>query len=112
MTPPEAVLSARHLPTPVQRPRVPVWVGGYWPAKPPMRRAARWDGAAPILHADASGKPAQPDAATVREISAFLGEHRAAAGLESEPFDLAIAQLAATADAEATVVTHDTRRDS
>ena len=37
------------LPTPVQRPRVPVWVGGVWPARPPMRRAARWDGAAPIL---------------------------------------------------------------
>jgi alkanesulfonate monooxygenase SsuD/methylene tetrahydromethanopterin reductase-like flavin-dependent oxidoreductase (luciferase family) len=60
------------LPTPVQRPRVPVWAGGRWPAKPPMRRAARWDGAAPILPPDASGKPAQPDAATVREIGAFL----------------------------------------
>lgn len=29
------------LPTPVQRPRVPVWVGGFWPNKAPMRRAAR-----------------------------------------------------------------------
>jgi alkanesulfonate monooxygenase SsuD/methylene tetrahydromethanopterin reductase-like flavin-dependent oxidoreductase (luciferase family) len=91
------------LPTPVQRPRVPVWVGGRWPAKPPMRRAARWDGAAPILPPDADGRPAQPDAATVREISAFLGEHRAKAGLESEPFDLAVsgtspADQAATAD--------------
>jgi len=52
------------LPTPVQRPRVPVWVGGRWPAKPPIRRAARWDGAAPILPPDADGKPTQPDAAT------------------------------------------------
>jgi alkanesulfonate monooxygenase SsuD/methylene tetrahydromethanopterin reductase-like flavin-dependent oxidoreductase (luciferase family) len=32
------------LPTPVQRPRVPVWVAGFWPNKAPMRRAARWDG--------------------------------------------------------------------
>lgn len=31
------------LPTPVQRPRVPIWVGGFWPNKKPMRRAARWD---------------------------------------------------------------------
>ena len=37
------------LPTPVQRPRVPIWVAGIWPAKAPMRRAARWDGAVPIL---------------------------------------------------------------
>jgi len=35
-------------PTPVQRPRIPVWVGGWWPNKRPLRRAARWDGMAPI----------------------------------------------------------------
>lgn len=28
-------------PVPVRRPRVPVWIGGYWPNKAPMRRAAR-----------------------------------------------------------------------
>ena len=32
------------LPTPVQSPRIPVWVAGTWPSKAPMRRAARWDG--------------------------------------------------------------------
>src|SRR5690348_6689964 len=37
------------LPTPVQRRRVPVWVGGIWPNKAPMRRAARWDGAIPAM---------------------------------------------------------------
>ena len=37
------------LPTPVQRPRVPIWVGGFWPNKAPMRRAARWDGATPAM---------------------------------------------------------------
>lgn len=36
------------LPRPVQQPRIPIWVGGWWPNKPPMRRAARWDGAIPI----------------------------------------------------------------
>jgi alkanesulfonate monooxygenase SsuD/methylene tetrahydromethanopterin reductase-like flavin-dependent oxidoreductase (luciferase family) len=78
------------LPTPVQRPRVPVWVGGEWPARPPMRRAAGWDGAMPILLAGQPRKPRQPDAATVGEIAAFLGEQRAAAGLHEEPFDLVI----------------------
>jgi alkanesulfonate monooxygenase SsuD/methylene tetrahydromethanopterin reductase-like flavin-dependent oxidoreductase (luciferase family) len=33
------------LPRPVQRPRVPVWVGGTWPNKAPVGRALRWDGA-------------------------------------------------------------------
>lgn len=31
-------------PLPRQSPRPPIWVGGWWPNKPPMRRAARWDG--------------------------------------------------------------------
>ena len=75
-------------PTPVQRPRVPIWVGGVWPARRPMRRAARWDGAAPILLSADGGPPPQPDAATVREIHAFLTGCRAAAGLGEEPFDL------------------------
>ena len=76
------------LPTPVQRPRVPVWVGGEWPARRPMRRAARWDGAVPLLPAGDGGKPRQPDAATVREIDRFLRDCRAEAGLHAEPFDL------------------------
>ncbi len=36
------------LPRPVQQPRIPIWVGGWWPNKRPMRRAARWDGAIPL----------------------------------------------------------------
>jgi alkanesulfonate monooxygenase SsuD/methylene tetrahydromethanopterin reductase-like flavin-dependent oxidoreductase (luciferase family) len=36
------------LPRPLQQPRIPVWVGGWWPNKRPMLRAARWDGAVPI----------------------------------------------------------------
>ncbi len=31
-------------PTPVQRPRIPIWVVGAWPHARSMRRAARWDG--------------------------------------------------------------------
>jgi len=55
-------------PVPVQRPRVPIWVGGNWPAKRPMRRAARWDGAVPIRQAqgldpDGNREPPEPDPA-------------------------------------------------
>jgi alkanesulfonate monooxygenase SsuD/methylene tetrahydromethanopterin reductase-like flavin-dependent oxidoreductase (luciferase family) len=78
-------------PVPVQRPRVPIWVGGNWPAKPPMRRAARWDGAVPIaMTRDITRRPPQPDVAFVREVNAFLTESRAEAGREGEPFDLLI----------------------
>jgi alkanesulfonate monooxygenase SsuD/methylene tetrahydromethanopterin reductase-like flavin-dependent oxidoreductase (luciferase family) len=91
------------LPTPVQRPRVPIWAGGYWPVKAPMRRAARWDGAAPIMRSGAEGLPPQPDALTVAQISAFLRDCRAEAGLDKEPFDLLLcamspANLRAAAD--------------
>jgi alkanesulfonate monooxygenase SsuD/methylene tetrahydromethanopterin reductase-like flavin-dependent oxidoreductase (luciferase family) len=34
------------LPTPLQTPRIPVWVGGAYPNLGPLRRAAHWDGAA------------------------------------------------------------------
>ncbi len=32
-------------PTPLQRPRIPIWIAGFWPGRPPFRRADRWDGA-------------------------------------------------------------------
>lgn len=81
-------------PVPVQRPRVPIWVGGNWPAKRPMRRAARWDGAVPIRN-----DPRQPDAAFVREVNAFLTGQRAANGRAAEPFDLSICGSSAPQDA-------------
>ena len=45
------------LPAPVQRPRVPIWVGGFWPNKAPMRRAARWDGAIPTMAGMDAARP-------------------------------------------------------
>jgi len=38
----------RFLPTPVQRPGVPVWVAGYYGKPKPMRRAARYQGFFPL----------------------------------------------------------------
>ena len=35
-------------PTPVQRPRIPVFVAGVWPRRAPLRRAARFDGVVPL----------------------------------------------------------------
>jgi alkanesulfonate monooxygenase SsuD/methylene tetrahydromethanopterin reductase-like flavin-dependent oxidoreductase (luciferase family) len=58
----------RFTPVPVQRPRVPVWVGGVLPASRPIARAARWDGAVPIRFAERSLiRPSVEDIAGVRE---------------------------------------------
>jgi alkanesulfonate monooxygenase SsuD/methylene tetrahydromethanopterin reductase-like flavin-dependent oxidoreductase (luciferase family) len=42
-------------PVPEQQPRIPIWVAARWPARRPVRRAARWDGVFPI---DLSGPEA------------------------------------------------------
>ena len=58
----------RFTPAPVQRPRVPVWVGGVLPATRPISRAARWDGVVPIRFAERSlVRPSAADIAGVRE---------------------------------------------
>lgn len=75
-------------PTPVQRPRVPVWVGGLWPNKAPMRRAARWDGAFPGTVAMVKAQP--PGVDEVRELVRFLRDRRAENGLADEPFDIVL----------------------
>jgi alkanesulfonate monooxygenase SsuD/methylene tetrahydromethanopterin reductase-like flavin-dependent oxidoreductase (luciferase family) len=76
------------LPVPVQRPRVPIWVGGVWPHKAPMRRAARWDGAIPAMPGWESGGP--PELSQVRELVGFLRGCRAESGLADRPFDIVI----------------------
>jgi alkanesulfonate monooxygenase SsuD/methylene tetrahydromethanopterin reductase-like flavin-dependent oxidoreductase (luciferase family) len=72
------------LPRPVQRPRIPVWCGGRWPAKPPFRRAARWDGVMPV-HADYGLGETMPPG-ELGAVIAYTREHRTAAG----PFDVAL----------------------
>ena len=67
-------------PVPVQQPRIPIWVGGWWPNKPPMRRAARWDG----VHPGSLGEPLTPN--DIRDMLAYIRQHRTADG----PFDVAI----------------------
>lgn len=59
----------KFLPTPVQTPRIPIWGGGNYPNRPPMRRAARWDGFYPIKEGGM-----QPD--DWREVKAYIDQHR------------------------------------
>lgn len=74
------------LPATVQRPRPPVWIGGFWPRRAPMRRAARWDGAVPLFETARHGHV--PDAAEVRELAGYLRRHRTAAA--DRPFELVL----------------------
>jgi hypothetical protein len=59
--------SAPFLPTPLQTPRVPVWVSAEWPRRTPLRRAAHLDGILPVF-ADQRGSDALPSTADVRDI--------------------------------------------
>jgi alkanesulfonate monooxygenase SsuD/methylene tetrahydromethanopterin reductase-like flavin-dependent oxidoreductase (luciferase family) len=74
----------RFTPVPVQRPRVPVWVGGILPATRPVARAARWDGVVPIRFAEGSLiRPSAADIAAVRQqVTASRGS--------ADGFDVAV----------------------
>ena len=63
------------LPTPVQKPRIPILVGGGWPLRGPSLRAARYDGC--CLYKQHAGEEfADWTPAEVRELLAFIEEHR------------------------------------
>lgn len=66
--------NVRFTPPPVQRPRIPVWVGGTLPLRRPMLRAAHWDGAVPITWAD--GRLARPSPEQIAGVRDLVGEHR------------------------------------
>jgi len=85
------------LPAPVQRPRVPIWVGGFWPNKAPMRRAARWDGAIPAMAGVEVARP--PQVNEVRELVLFLRRCRAENGLADKSFDIVIGGMSPTGPA-------------
>jgi hypothetical protein len=85
------------LPRPVQRPRVPVWIGGFWPHRAPMRRAARWDGAVPLFLSAGHGHP--PPVDEVRDLVACVGAHRH--GDPARPFEFVLGGASPTVAAEA-----------
>jgi alkanesulfonate monooxygenase SsuD/methylene tetrahydromethanopterin reductase-like flavin-dependent oxidoreductase (luciferase family) len=73
------------LPTTVQRPRPPIWIGGFWPHRRPMRRAARWDGAAPLFTEARHG--VVPSVDQVRDLVSYVRKHR---DEPARPFDVVL----------------------
>jgi hypothetical protein len=73
------------LPKPLQRPRIPIWVGGGFPNKGPMQRAVRYDGA--VMYKDSRGKgwlDMTPD--DIRSLKSFVEPQRTA----STPYAIAV----------------------
>lgn len=77
------IRDATFAPTPVQSPRIPIWVVGAWPRMKSMRRALRCDGVLPTrMNDDRSFAEMTPD--DIRAMKAFIDEHRT----QTTPFDI------------------------
>jgi alkanesulfonate monooxygenase SsuD/methylene tetrahydromethanopterin reductase-like flavin-dependent oxidoreductase (luciferase family) len=74
------------LPRPVQRPRIPIWVVGAWPAERSMARAARWDGLVPQpLSSGSAPHPWGPE--QLADAVAWIRDHRPA-DLGAQPYTI------------------------
>jgi alkanesulfonate monooxygenase SsuD/methylene tetrahydromethanopterin reductase-like flavin-dependent oxidoreductase (luciferase family) len=72
-------------PAPIQQPRIPIWVVGAWPRPKSMQRVLNYDGLLPMVFDDA-GQAKQAVAADVREMAAYIDEHRT----HTTPFDIVV----------------------
>jgi alkanesulfonate monooxygenase SsuD/methylene tetrahydromethanopterin reductase-like flavin-dependent oxidoreductase (luciferase family) len=70
-------------PTPLQTPRIPIWVVGVWPRMKSMQRALRCDGILPVtMNEKGAFGEVTPD--DIRAVKAFIDEHRTS----TTPFDI------------------------
>ena len=72
-------------PTPVQRPRIPIWVVGAWPSERSMSRVLRYDGWLPYWLSkrddpDGLARPDSPD--QLAEVRDWIAERRSLEGFE------------------------------
>lgn len=86
------VTETQFQPASLQTPRIPVWIAGNYPSKPPLRRAARWDGVFPILNAE------NDDITTLvnqlKDVVNLVTEYRA----DDSPFDVIYLGLPTSGD--------------
>jgi alkanesulfonate monooxygenase SsuD/methylene tetrahydromethanopterin reductase-like flavin-dependent oxidoreductase (luciferase family) len=73
-------------PRPVQRPRIPIWAAARWPARRPVRRAARLDGLFPVD---------LPDPGALATLRDEIAAQRADEGLDGR-YDLVVTNARGT----------------
>jgi alkanesulfonate monooxygenase SsuD/methylene tetrahydromethanopterin reductase-like flavin-dependent oxidoreductase (luciferase family) len=73
-------------PAPVQRPRIPIWVVGGWPAPKSMRRAARYDGWLPNSVDKGAAGPVTPE--QVAAGASWIRDLRTVEGLAVDGYDV------------------------
>ena len=93
-----SIAETTFLPKPVQQPRIPIWVGGGYPNRGPMRRAVRWDGAC-LYRAESPGSSLDvgslpPD--DIRALKRFADSQRG----PGRPFDIIVGGRKRTDDWE------------
>lgn len=71
-------------PTPVQSPRIPIWVAGSWRRVRPLIRAARWDGL--IVKRAGAGLESDMTPAALRDCVDYVSGQR----LSAAPFDVVV----------------------
>lgn len=84
-------------PSPLQRPRIPIWVAGTWPNRAPFRRAARYDGVYP-LGADNGAPRLITDEALRRSLEFVAAERGGLEGYEVAALLVRSGNAAADAD--------------
>jgi alkanesulfonate monooxygenase SsuD/methylene tetrahydromethanopterin reductase-like flavin-dependent oxidoreductase (luciferase family) len=73
------------LPTPVQTPRVPIWVPAVWNRPKSMRRALRCDGVIPVFP-DENGRMRTDTPDDIATLRTYVSEHRT----ETTPFEIVV----------------------
>ncbi|HUP27001.1 MAG TPA: LLM class flavin-dependent oxidoreductase [Chloroflexia bacterium] len=71
------------VPTPVQHPRIPVWVVGAWPVERSMRRVLKWDGLLPTKRQE-NGQFGGVTPEDIRVMKQYIEETRS----DATPFDI------------------------
>jgi alkanesulfonate monooxygenase SsuD/methylene tetrahydromethanopterin reductase-like flavin-dependent oxidoreductase (luciferase family) len=62
------------LPSPIQRPRPPIWIGGRWPTRRSFRRAGRFDGVFPTF--EGVGHSERPTPEQLKTVVEYTESHR------------------------------------
>jgi alkanesulfonate monooxygenase SsuD/methylene tetrahydromethanopterin reductase-like flavin-dependent oxidoreductase (luciferase family) len=78
------------LPKPLQTPRIPIWIGGQYPRRGPIRRAARWDGSCLFISTQYSAQQISQRDWTPDDVRALLAAVSAQRPHGIEGFDVVV----------------------